>query len=287
MDSRRHFLRGLARAATGAGRPAEPAPGPPERIDPPPGPGTPQDDAGAGPAPVSESARRYTGAGWDDGARERLQRSAVLVVGAGALGTPVLTYLAGAGVGRLGVLDGADVALDDLHAEPVHYTPDVGVPKAHSAAAKLGFLNPEIVIEPYAVQLDAGNAEGLLAGQDLVVDCSNDARTQDVVAAECARLGVPLVAAGASARGGWVVSVPSGEHACRTCAGAHSPEDPDVLPGTAAGVIGSLQAREALSRAGAPGEHAAANTLHVALDAPGLRRVALVRRPDCAACGAR
>ena len=77
----------------------------------------------------------------------------MLVVGAGALGSPVATYLAGAGVGRLGIVDDGDVELSNLHRQHLHFTPDLGVPKAHSAAAKLGFLNPDIVVEPYQARL--------------------------------------------------------------------------------------------------------------------------------------
>ena len=78
----------------------------------------------------------------------------------GALGSPVALYLAGAGVGRLGIVDDDAVELSNLHRQLLHFTPDVGVPKAHSAAAKLGFLNPEVVVEPYQVRLDAANAAG-------------------------------------------------------------------------------------------------------------------------------
>ena len=289
MDSRRHFLRGLARAAAGAGSvaartesPADPSEVAPEAA---PGPaGEPAPPVPASRYPVAPSAP-----GSGEAARAAIGRSAVLVIGAGALGAPVLGYLAGAGVGRLGVLDHADVTLTDLAAETVHYTPDVGVPKAHSAAVKLGFLNPEIVVEPYQVHLDSGNAEGLLAGQDLAVDCSNDAVTQAVVADTCARLAIPLVSAGAGANGGWVISVPGGEHACPACAGAEATAESESgsVPGTVAGVIGSLQAREALERLAAAAAAPAASALHLDLEDPGLRRASLTRRSDCALCAGR
>ena len=82
------------------------------------------------------------------------------MIGAGALGSPVAPYLAGAGVGRLGIVDDDVVELSNLHRQPLHFTPDVGVPKAECAAAKLRFLNPEIVVEPYQVRVDADNAAG-------------------------------------------------------------------------------------------------------------------------------
>ena len=292
MDSRRHFLRGLARAAAGGGRPAEVPPTPVE-------PGKALDEAPSHDV-TARAASRPTGpasrygaldAAWGRDARAALGGSAVLVIGAGALGAPVLAYAAGAGIGRLGVLDDADVAVADLYAETVHYTPDVGVPKVHSAAVKLGFLNPGIVVEPYQVRLDAENAEGLMAGQDLVVDCSNDCVTQRLVAAMCARLGIALVAAGTRADGGWVISAPAGAHACRACAGFAVGEgagaSAGAVAGAVAGVIGSLQVREALMRLVAVGGNPPASTLRVDLGVPELRRGSLTRRPDCPDCGAR
>ena len=81
---------------------------------------------------------------WCEAAQLALGDASVLVVGAGALGSPVASYLVGAGVGRLGIVDYDKVELSNLPRQPLHFTPDVGVAKAHSAAAKLGFLNPEV-----------------------------------------------------------------------------------------------------------------------------------------------
>jgi molybdopterin/thiamine biosynthesis adenylyltransferase len=280
MDSRRHFLRGLARAATGAGGAAASTEARKTAAD------AAATEAAARPRP--EAAPRYAAAladpAWGADAQNALAHAAVLVIGAGALGTPVLGYLAAAGVGRLGVLDHADVALSDLYAAIVHYTPDVGVAKARSAAVKLGFLNPEIVVEPYQVRLDAANAGGLLAGQDLVVDCSADAATREVIATTCEGLRIPLVSAGVSAAGGWVLSVPAGERACATCAGLAAGAVAST-PATLAGVIGSLQAREALARIADTDGAAGARALHVDLDAPELRRTSPHRRAECSVCG--
>src|ERR671920_2069722 len=101
-----------------------------------------------------------------------LREASVLVVGAGALGGPVALYLAGAGVGRLGIVDDDAVELSNLHRQLLHFTPDVGAPKAESAAAKLRFLNPGVVVEPYRARFEPENGPALVEGQDLVVDCS-------------------------------------------------------------------------------------------------------------------
>src|SRR5439155_22053773 len=125
-----------------------------------------------------------------------LRAANVLVVGAGALGSPVALYLAGAGVGRLGIVDDDAVAVSNLHRQHLHFTPDIGVPKAESAAAKLRFLNPDVLVEPYRVRLDESTAPGLIAGHDLVVDCSDSFATRYAVNAACCAAGVALVEGG-------------------------------------------------------------------------------------------
>ena len=122
---------------------------------------------------------------WTEMAQLALRDASVLVIGAGALGSPVALYLAGAGVGRLGIADDDDVELSNLHRQLLHFTPDIGVAKVESAATKLRFLNPEIVVEPYQVRVDATNAPGLIEGQDLVIDCSDSFETRYAVNAAC------------------------------------------------------------------------------------------------------
>ena len=133
---------------------------------------------------------------WGRAAQPAVGEASVLVIGAGALGSPVALYLAGAGVGRIGIVDDDAVELSNLHRQLLHFTPDVGVPKAESAAAKLRFLNPEVVVEPYRVRVDADNAAALVEGQDLVVDCSDSFATRYAVNAACCAARVPLVEGG-------------------------------------------------------------------------------------------
>src|SRR3954453_538935 len=95
---------------------------------------------------------------WSGQAQERLKESSAIVVGVGALGSPAATYLAAAGIGRLGIVDEDIVEVSNLHRQPLHWTPDVGRQKAENAALKLGVLNPEVVVEPYPVLLSEQNA---------------------------------------------------------------------------------------------------------------------------------
>jgi molybdopterin/thiamine biosynthesis adenylyltransferase len=227
---------------------------------------------------------------WSGAAQAALGAASVLVVGAGALGSPVALYLAGAGVGRLGIVDGDDVELSNLQRQILHFTPDVGVPKAHSAAAKLGFLNPEVVVEPYQVRMDAANAAGLVEGADLVVDCSDSFETRYTVNAACCAARIPLVEAGVLGMSGLVMGIRPGESACYRCA---FPEAPPSAPtcaeagvlGPAAGVIGSLQALEALKLLTGVGEPLLNAFLQADLATLSFLRVTVTRRADCPDCG--
>jgi molybdopterin-synthase adenylyltransferase len=248
------------------------------------------DDAGAGglsPAAVERYSRQLVLPEWSEAAQRALGGASVLVVGAGALGSPVAAYLAGAGVGRLGIVDDGAVELSNLHRQHLHFTPDVGVPKAHSAVAKLGFLNPEIVVEPYQAAFN----DTMVEGQDLVVDCSDAFDTRYAVNAACCAAGVPLVEGGVVGTSGLVMAIRPGATACYRCAFPQAPP-PGAVPtcaqagvlGPAAGVIGSLQALEALKLlAGLDGALTDA-FLQVDLATHDFLRVAVRRRADCPDC---
>jgi molybdopterin/thiamine biosynthesis adenylyltransferase len=247
--------------------------------------------AGREPAPepdrwLERYSRQLVLPEWSEAAQRAVGAASVLIVGAGALGSPVAMYLAGAGVGRLGIVDDGDVELSNLHRQHLHFTPDVGVPKARSAAAKLGFLNPDIVVEPYQARFTAAMADG----QDLVVDCTDSFAARYEVNAACCAAGVPLVEAGVVGMSGLVMAIRPGETACYRCA---FPAPPRAAPscaeagvlGAAAGAIGSLQALEALKLlAGLPALTDA--FLQVDLATLDFLRVAVRRRAQCADCAA-
>ena len=268
-SSRRGFFRELARDVAAVTQP----PAPPE----------PDLD-------LERYSRQLVLPEWSAAAQRALGQASVLVVGAGALGSPVALYLAGAGVGRLGIVDSDEVELSNLHRQHLHFTPDIGVPKALSAKAKLDFLNPGVVVEPYQVRLDAGNAAGLLEGADLVVDCSDSFVTRYAVNAACCAAGVALVEGGVLGLSGLVMAIRPRESACYRCA---FPEPPPSAPscaeagvlGPAAGVIGSLQALEALKLLTGAGEPLLGAFLQVDLATHAFLRVAVRRRGDCPDCG--
>jgi molybdopterin/thiamine biosynthesis adenylyltransferase len=287
VNERRAFFRELAATAREARNvtrlpepPAPPAPAPPT-------------GATLGDTATERYSRQLVLPEWTEAAQLALREASVLVVGAGALGSPVATYLAGAGVGRLGIVDDDEVELSNLHRQHLHFTPDLGVPKAESAAAKLRFLNPDVVVEPYRVRLDPTTAAGLVAGQDLVVDCSDSFATRYAVNAACCAAGIPLVEGGVAGLSGLVMAIRPGESACYRCA-FPEPPPPGSAPscteagvlGPAAGVVGSLQALEALKLLGGVGSPLLDAFLQVDLADPAFLRVAVQRRADCPDCGA-
>lgn len=243
-------------------------------------------------AELERYSRQLVLAEWGEEEQLRLRDASVLVIGAGALGSPVAMYLAGAGVGRLGILDDDLVELSNLHRQHLHFTTDLDVPKAHSAATKLRLLNPEVEVDPYQVRFAEGNGSLLIEGHDLVVDCSDSFATRYAVNAACCTAGIPFVEGGVVGWSGLVLSIRPGESACYRCVFPEPPA-PGTAPtcaeagvlGPAAGVIGSLQALEALKLlAGLPG--ALTDTLvQVDLASAAVTRVSTRRRLDCPDCG--
>jgi adenylyltransferase/sulfurtransferase len=192
--------------------------------------------------------------------QQRLKAARVLVVGAGGLGSPVLMYLAAAGVGTIGVIDDDRVSLDNLQRQIVHDTPSVGALKVESAKEMLARLNPHVVVETYPVRLDAGNALEIISRYDLVADGSDNFRTRYLVSDACCLAGRTLVFAAVGPFDGYVSTFKphlkdeSGKsYPSYRCLFPEAPPPETVLNcaevgvlGSVVGVIGSLQATEVL-----------------------------------------
>ena len=130
----------------------------------------------------------------------RLKGARAIVVGAGAAGSAAAAQLASSGVGYVAIVDGAAVSLRDLAGQAIYYTPDVGQSKADTVAGKLGLLNPEVQVDSYPVAFTADNAEAIVEGHDLVLDCSHEeaVRTALETAGVTALRSAPGQAAGAA-----------------------------------------------------------------------------------------
>jgi adenylyltransferase/sulfurtransferase len=220
----------------------------------------------------------------------RLRAASVAVVGAGGLGSPAALYLAAAGVGRLTVIDDDRVALDNLQRQVLHDTASVGEPKARSARRRLGALNPAVRVDTVERRLDAANAAALLAGHDVVIDGSDNFSTKFAVNDTCVALGICAVIGGVVRFDGQVLVVPPGAPCYRCLFGEEPPAG--LVPGcraagvlgAVAGMVGSLQAAEALRHLLGAGEEQGGWVLVLEMLRPRLRSVPFPRDPRCTAC---
>ena len=228
--------------------------------------------------------------------QEKLLQSRVLVVGAGGLGSPMLLYLAAAGVGTIGIIDNDRVDLTNLQRQIVHATERVGDLKVDSARASLAAMNDGIHIETHPMRLGPDNAEKLIAGYDLVADGSDNFATRYLLTDLCFRLEKPLIAAALSPFEGQLSSFRPylGEgHPCYRCL-FREPPPPDLVPrceeagilGAVAGVMGTLQAVEVLKELLGLGDSLdGALLIYDALRAQ-FHRIRIAKDPDCPTCGA-
>jgi adenylyltransferase/sulfurtransferase len=224
--------------------------------------------------------------------QERLARARILVIGAGGLGSPILAYLAAAGVGRIIVVDDDAVDVTNLQRQILYDTADVGQSKAHRAAERLRALNPQIAIDALATRFDASNARELVRLVDVVVDGSDTFSTRYLVNDACVLEGKPDVH-GAIFRFDGQISIfgaPGGP--CYRCLYPEAPPE-HLVPscaeggvlGVLAGIVGSFQAAEALKLVLGIGTPLIGRLLLVdALDAR-VREVRIARDPGCALCG--
>ncbi len=179
--------------------------------------------------------------------QKKLSESIVTVVGCGGLGSPVLTYLACAGVGTLRIIDCDTVSDSNLNRQFLHDEQSVGSAKTESAMHALQAKNGTIRIEPFQVAVDEGNIGTLINGSTAVVDCTDNSATRLIVNTACIRAGIPLVEGGVHGFSGFVMCVDE-DHACLGCLGYERAVKQGPIPvlGATAGVIGSLQAMECL-----------------------------------------
>ncbi len=200
--------------------------------------------------------------------QQSLKTARVLVVGAGGLGSPVLQYLAAAGVGALGVVDDDAVSRSNLQRQIIHDTERIDEPKVDSAAAALARINPHVEVETWPVRLDEANAADLIARYDIVADGCDNMATRFLVADTCEQLAKPLVSAAVGQFDGSVTTLKPFE---TDEAGNPHPRYRDLFPepvpdgllptceeagivGALTGIIGSIQALEVIKAIAGIGE---------------------------------
>ncbi|WP_158855379.1 molybdopterin-synthase adenylyltransferase MoeB [Halorhabdus sp. CUG00001] len=221
----------------------------------------------------------------------QLLDSAVLVVGVGGLGAPVVQYLAAAGVGRLGLVDGDVVERSNLQRQVVHGTEDVGRPKVDSAAAFVGDLNPDVTVQTHETTLSAENAPALIDEYDVVVDATDNFPARFLINDACTLTGTPFVH-GAVYRFEGQVTTFDGTGPCYRCLFPTAPPE-DAIPdcatagvlGILPGTIGTIQATETIKHLLALGDSLQGRVLHYDATTMNVDEVPLQSRPECPICG--
>ena len=224
--------------------------------------------------------------------QQRLLRSHVLVIGAGGIGSPAIQYLAGAGLGRLTIVDNDRLDLSNLHRQTLYGTPDIGEPKSPLAMRKVEALNPDVAGDAVDTRIDAGNAARWLVGVHVVLDGSDNFATRLAVADAALAARVPLVSASVAQFDGQLAVYRGWEpdKPCYRCFVGSDPDRPEAscseqgVLGPAAGVMGSLAALEVIRAVTGFGADSAGKLL--LMDGLGLRfrTVKLSKDPECPAC---
>ena len=225
--------------------------------------------------------------------QEKLRRARVLIVGAGGLGSPAALYLAAAGIGTLGIIDDDDVEVSNLHRQILHGTADIGRPKTASASESLGRLNQHVNVIAHLQRLTQPIAEQLFDEYDLVVDGSDNYATRYAVNDACARTGKIWIYGSVERFSGQVSVFGAPNGPCYRCIFPNPPapgatpncEEIGVL-GAVPGVVGALQAVEALKCILGSGDLLAGRLLQLDLLRGTSHTIHFERRADCAACGA-
>jgi molybdopterin/thiamine biosynthesis adenylyltransferase/rhodanese-related sulfurtransferase len=225
--------------------------------------------------------------------QERLKKSSVLCIGAGGLGSPAALYLASAGVGRIGIVDADQVDLSNLQRQILHDEPSIGLPKTVSAARRLEAVNSDVHVEQHEKRLVAANAVELFSHYDLILDGSDNFPTRFLANDTAFLTGTPLVSAAIfQFEGQLTVFSGTKESPCYRCL-LPEPPPPGTVPscneagviGALTGVVGTLQAMEALKILLGLGEPLLGRMLHYDALRTRFNSIKLPKNPSCALCG--
>ncbi|PJI37439.1 molybdopterin-synthase adenylyltransferase MoeB [Ferrovibrio sp.] len=227
--------------------------------------------------------------------QQALKKARVLVIGAGGLGSPLLLYLAAAGIGTLGIVDDDTVSLSNLQRQVLHGTEDIGRRKTESAAIGIAAINPHVRVIEHTERLTPGNADALIGAYDLIADGSDNFDTRFLVNDTCYRLKKTLVTAAILRFDGQLSTFKAyqGEpHPCYRCV-FPEPPPPGSVPacseagvlGALGGVMGSLQALEVVKELLELGDSLSGRLLLYDALRGDIRTVRLRRDPHCKICG--
>lgn len=185
--------------------------------------------------------------------QKKLLNAKVLIIGAGGLGSPAALYLAAAGVGTIGIVDADEVDLSNLQRQVIHTTNDLGKTKVKSAKETMEAINPDVTVKTYRMFVDSTNIMELIEEYDFILDCTDNFPAKFLINDACVMAGKPFCHAGIIRFQGQLMTYVPGEGPCYRCV-FKNPPPKDAVPtckqagviGAVAGVIGCLQAMEAI-----------------------------------------
>lgn len=224
--------------------------------------------------------------------QKKIAQARILLVGAGGLGSPAALYLAAAGVGTIGLIDSDVVDLSNLQRQVIHHTPDVGRLKVVSAKEKIQALNPDVSVETYEDRLTSKNALDVVKGYDVVIDGVDNFPAKFLINDACFFADKPLVHGGILRFDGRVMTIIPRKSACYRCVFKNPPppglvascQEAGVI-GVLAGIIGTLQATEALKLVLGIGRPLTDRMLDFDARRTAFREIKARRNPNCPLCG--
>jgi len=224
--------------------------------------------------------------------QKKLLDAKVLIVGAGGLGSPAALYLAAAGVGVIGIADADEVDLSNLQRQVIHTTPDVGKAKVLSAKETMTAINPDVTVNTHRLFVNAENIMELIAGYDFVIDGTDNFPAKFLINDACVLSKKPFSHAGIIRFKGQLMTYVPGAGPCYRCI-FREPPPPDAVPtcrqagviGAIGGIIGSLQAMEAVKYIIGKGDLLTGFLLTYDALKMDFRKIKLPKAKDCAVCG--
>jgi molybdopterin/thiamine biosynthesis adenylyltransferase len=224
--------------------------------------------------------------------QQKLFDGRVLIIGAGGLGSPIALYLAAAGIGTIGIADADEVDLSNLQRQVIHFTKDIGKPKVESAREKMQAINPDVTVNTYKEWVTAANIGRIIADYDFIIDGTDNFAAKFLINDACVLAHKPYSHGGILQFDGQTLTVKPGESACYRCI---FPEPPpkDAIPscsqagviGVLPGIIGTLQATEAIKFLLGKGELLTNRLLTYSALRMKFREVPLKQNPACPICG--
>jgi len=224
--------------------------------------------------------------------QRRLLDGRVLLIGTGGLGSPIALYLAAAGVGTIGIADADTVDLSNLQRQVIHATPDLGRPKVVSAKEKMEAINPDVTVIPYQTRVTAKNVAGMVADYDFVIDGTDNFAAKFLINDACVLAGKPFSHGGILKFDGQTMTVQPGQSPCYRCIFPEPPPKDLILPcsragvlGVLPGIIGTLQATEAIKYLLGTGELLTGRLLTYNALRMRFREIPIRKNPECPICG--